>query len=240
MFVSKPRDFNRLAFTEGDPSLAPLSLPAAVMPQGLTLPAMGLILKRAEDIVVALTALILLSPLILVTVILIRATSSGPAFFRQERVGLHGQRFTMLKFRTMYSEPEQWQGNLRQATRNDARVTRIGGLLRRTSFDEVPQFITVLAGHMSVVGPRPHAPGTCAGGKPFEHITHQYTARHCVKPGMTGLAQIRGWRGETDTEEKLLRRLDSDLEYIANWSVLADLAIMWRTIGAVSRMRNAY
>ena len=111
----------------------------------------------------------------------------------------------MLKFRTMRHDAEG-PGSCPQATRQDPRVTRIGALLRRTSFDELPQLLNVLAGSMSLVGPRPHAPGTCAAGRPFEAITHRYAARHSVKPGMTGLAQVRGWRGETDTEEKLLRR----------------------------------
>jgi lipopolysaccharide/colanic/teichoic acid biosynthesis glycosyltransferase len=132
--------------------------------------------------------------------------------------------------------PVSW----RQATRGDSRVTRIGAFLRRTSFDELPQLLNVLTGSMSMVGPRPHAPGTCAAGRPFEHVTHHYAARHCVKPGLTELAQVRGWRGETDTEEKLLRRLDSDFEYIAAPGVGADLLILCRTIVSVARMLNAY
>ena len=123
---------------------------------------------------------------------------------------------------------------------DDPRVTWFGALLRRSSFDEVPQFLNVLAGSMSVVGPRPHAPGTCVGRRPFETITSRYAARHSVKPGMTGLAQVRGWRGETDTEDKLMRRLESDLEYIATRSPGGDLLIIGRTIVEVLRMRNAY
>ena len=128
----------------------------------------------------------------------------------------------------------------RQATRDDPRVTRLGRFLRRTSFDELPQLLNVLSGEMSLVGPRPHAPGTCAAGRPFETITDRYAQRHCVKPGMTGLAQVRGWRGETDTVEKLLHRVDSDLEYIAMWSLRRDLAIIVRTAVTVLLMRNAY
>jgi lipopolysaccharide/colanic/teichoic acid biosynthesis glycosyltransferase len=131
-------------------------------------------------------------------------------------------------------------GSCPQATRHDPRVTRIGALLRHTSCDELPQLLNVLAGSMSLVGPRPHAPGTCVGGRPFEAISHRYPDRHYAKPGMTGLAQIRGWRGETDTEEKLLRRLDSDLEYIATWSLSSDLKIIFSTIATVLRMPNAY
>jgi polysaccharide biosynthesis protein PslA len=119
-------------------------------------------------------------------------------------------------------------------------VTRVGAWLRHTSADELPQLLNVLMGSMSLVGPRPHAPGTCVGGRPFEAVSHRYAARHRIKPGMTGLAQIRGWRGETDTVVKLLRRIDSDLEYIETWSLGTDLRIIGRTIATVLRMPNAY
>ncbi len=237
MFVFRPRSFDRFAFTDGDGALRPISFASPLSHPDVPLP--GGLAKRIEDIVVAATALVLLAPVMLLAAALIRLTSPGPALFRQERIGLNGQRFVMLKFRTMRHDarcPAGW----RQATRRDPRVTWIGALLRRTSFDEVPQFFNVLAGTMAIVGPRPHAPGSCAAGRPFEHISRRYAARHCVKPGMTGLAQVRGWRGETDTEEKLLRRLDSDLEYIGHWSLGRDLLIMCRTVGTVARMRNAY
>jgi lipopolysaccharide/colanic/teichoic acid biosynthesis glycosyltransferase len=116
----------------------------------------------------------------------------------------------------------------------------MGRWMRRYSVDELPQLINIWRGDMSVVGPRPHAPGTRAGGHLFEEVTSCYDARHLVKPGLTGLAQVRGWRGETDTEEKLLRRIDSDFEYIAHWSVRLDLAIIWRTACSVLRNSNAY
>jgi lipopolysaccharide/colanic/teichoic acid biosynthesis glycosyltransferase len=131
-------------------------------------------------------------------------------------------------------------GQLIQARRNDIRITRVGRVLRRSSLDELPQLFNVLRGEMSFVGPRPHAPGTCAGGKPFELVTPHYPARHRVKPGLTGLAQVRGWRGETETEEKLLRRLESDLEYINNWSLWLDLEILARTFRPLLAMQNAY
>jgi polysaccharide biosynthesis protein PslA len=169
----------------------------------------------------------------------IRLTSKGPALFKQERIGLHGKRFVMLKFRTMHDAPVI-PGSCPQATRHDPRVTRVGALLRHTSCDELPQLLNVLEGAMSLVGPRPHAPGTCVSGRPFEAISHRYSDRHRAKPGMTGLAQLRGWRGETDTEEKLLRRLDSDLEYIATWSLASDLWIIGGTIATVLHMPNAY
>lgn len=195
--------------------------------------------KRAADITLAFAALALLGPLALVFAALIRLDSRGPVLFRQSRIGRDGVPFELLKFRTMYHDPNA-ADDCRQATRNDPRVTRIGSLLRRASLDEIPQFINVLRGDMSVVGPRPHAPGTRAGDRRFEDVTHRYAARHLVRPGMTGLAQIRGWRGETDTEEKLLRRVDCDLEYIATWSLRLDLIILWRTIFSVLHMRNAY
>lgn len=196
-------------------------------------------IKRTIDIVLALAGLMILGIPMLLIAAAIRLTSKGPALFRQERIGLNGQRFVMLKFRTMHHCQKE-PGSFLQARRHDPRVTRVGALLRHTSLDEVPQFLNVLAGTMSLVGPRPHAPGTCAGGRPFEAVTEHYATRHCVKPGMTGLAQIRGWRGETDTEEKLLRRIDSDLEYIATWSLSRDLLILWHTIFGVLRMPNAY
>jgi lipopolysaccharide/colanic/teichoic acid biosynthesis glycosyltransferase len=194
--------------------------------------------KRAEDIVLALAILALMAIPMLLIAAAIRLTSRGPAMFSQERIGLNGQPFRMLKFRTMRHHAEALP--CRQATRHDPRVTGTGALLRRTSCDELPQLFNVLAGSMSLVGPRPHAPGTCAGGRPFEAVTARYAARHRVKPGMTGLAQVRGWRGETDTEEKLLRRVDSDLEYIVTRSTGRDLLILCRTLVEVLRMRNAY
>ena len=196
-------------------------------------------IKRMMDVVLALLGLLITSLPMLAIAAAIRLSSKGPVLFRQERIGLNGRRFVMLKFRTMrHGQAEE--GSFLQATRHDPRVTRIGGWLRNKSFDELPQFLNVLAGQMSVVGPRPHAPGTCAAGRPFEAITVNYAARHCVKPGMTGLAQIRGWRGETDTEEKLLHRIDSDLEYIATWSPSRDLQILWQTVVCVLRSPNAY
>jgi lipopolysaccharide/colanic/teichoic acid biosynthesis glycosyltransferase len=195
-------------------------------------------IKRGLDILLGLAALGVLAVPMLLAAAAIRLTSRGPAVFSQERIGLHGRPFRMLKFRTMQSHAEG--SPCRQATRDDPRVTWLGAWLRRTSFDELPQLFNVLVGSMSLVGPRPHAPGTCAAGRPFEVITSRYSARHSVKPGMTGLAQIRGLRGETDTEEKLIRRVDSDLEYIATCGPGRDLLILGRTIVEVLRMRNAW
>ena len=235
MSALRPPRFESLAYSSGWLSPAPISFrePAGANRQR------DAVIKRTADIVMALALLSLVALPMLLVAAVIRLTSPGPALFRQQRIGLNGQRFTMLKFRTMrhIAEPA---GTCRQATRNDDRITGFGVWLRRSSFDELPQFLNVLAGSMSLVGPRPHAPGTCAAGRPFEAIARDYAARHCVKPGMTGLAQVRGLRGETDTEEKLLRRVDSDLEYIATWSLTRDLLIICRTIVTVLRMMNAY
>ena len=195
--------------------------------------------KRLIDIIVSLLLLTLNAPLLLLVAIAIKLDSPGPVLFRQRRIGLGNHPFELLKFRTMHHGPPD-DGRLRQTRPHDPRVTRVGALLRRTSFDELPQLWHVLRGDMSLVGPRPHAPGTCAGATPFEQVSARYQWRHQVLPGITGLAQVRGWRGQTDTEEKLLYRLDSDLEYIATWSLWLDCVILARTVAAVLHMRNAY
>jgi len=195
--------------------------------------------KRLLDILIALTALALLSVPLLVAALAIKLDTPGPILFRQRRIGLLGRNFELWKLRTMHRQPEQ-PGPLRQASPEDPRITRVGARLRRLSLDEAPQFVQVLRGEMSVVGPRPHAPGTCAGGVPFERLSERYALRHRVRPGITGLAQVRGWRGQTDTPDKLLHRLDSDLEYIATWSLILDLKILARTVVCVLSMRNAW
>ena len=213
--------------------------PALFLVPAWRLDAKARLFKRLLDIVGATAALLLLLPVMLSVMIAVRLESPGPVLFRQARTGLHGRPFTLLKFRTMRHVPHSAEP-LRQATLGDPRVTRVGRWLRRHSIDELPQLINVLLGEMSIVGPRPHAPGTRAAGRLFEDVSTSYAARHCVKPGMTGLAQIRGWRGETDTEEKLLRRIESDLEYIATWSPGLDIRIIWRTAGSVLGGRNAW
>lgn len=195
--------------------------------------------KRTMDIVLALLLIAVLSVPMFLVAIVIRLESPGPTLFPQRRIGRDNVGFIMWKFRTMYHHPPE-EGRLDQVTKHDKRITQIGALLRRTSIDEVPQLFNILRGDMSFVGPRPHAPGTRAGGKPFELVTPHYRARHRVKPGLTGLAQIRGWRGETETEEKLLRRVESDLEYIDNWSLWLDLRILCQTAAPVLAMQNAY
>ena len=239
-YATRDRTFDEFLTSRERISVAtPVWQPRLVLAPAWRLDARSRLFKRLLDVAVASFCLVLLAIPALFLMAAIRVESRGPALFRQQRVGLHGVLFTMYKFRSM-QQSNDIPGVLRQATREDPRVTRIGAWMRRYSLDEVPQLLNVLRGDMSAVGPRPHAPGTRAGGRLFEEVTHRYTARHCVKPGMTGLAQVRGWRGETDTEEKLLRRIDCDLEYIATWSARLDLSIIGRTAGTVLRAHNAY
>ncbi|WP_158292130.1 exopolysaccharide biosynthesis polyprenyl glycosylphosphotransferase [Paracraurococcus ruber] len=196
------------------------------------------VVKTIEDYVLALLALAVAGVPMALIALAVRLDSPGPALFRQRRTGFNNRDFYVLKFRTMYhdaADPTVRQ----QVLHGDKRVTRVGGILRRTSLDELPQIFNVLKGEMSFIGPRPHAPGTRAGGRPFEEVMARYAARHRVKPGLTGLAQVRGWRGPTETEDKLIRRVESDLEYIETWSPWLDLMILVRTLLAVARMRNA-
>ncbi len=194
--------------------------------------------KRVEDMILTPVLLVLLAVPLVLFAPLIRLESPGPAQFCQRPVGLDGTSFVMWKFRTMQCHREP-NGTLRQKRRDDPRVTRVGAWLRRLSLAELPQLLNVLRGEMSLVGPRPHAPGTCAGGRPFEQISLRCAARHRMRPGITGHAQVRGSRGETETEDKLLRRVDSDLEYIETWSLWLDPKILLRTATVVLCMRNA-
>ena len=192
--------------------------------------------KRLMDVAVSLGALVALSPLLLAIALAVKATSPGPVLFRQRRYGLDGQEIVVYKFRTMTVMEDG--AVVRQATRNDQRLTRIGGFLRRTSLDELPQFLNVLQGRMSVVGPRPHA---VAHNETYRRIIRGYMIRHKVKPGITGWAQVNGARGETDTLEKMERRVELDLEYLRRWSLRLDLLIVLRTFLMVFRRDgNAY
>lgn len=195
--------------------------------------------KTVEDYALALGALAVAAVPMALIALAVRLDSPGPVLFRQRRTGFNGRDFFVFKFRTMYHEHADHEVQ-RQVQEGDPRVTRVGAILRRTSLDELPQIFNVLRGDMSFIGPRPHAPGTRAGGKLFEEVTDRYAARHRVKPGLTGLAQVRGYRGQTDTEEKLLLRVESDLEYIEKWSLWLDVVIVLRTLLAVARMRNAH
>lgn len=183
--------------------------------------------KRAFDIAGAACALILCAPVLLACAVLVRASGPGPIVFRQLRTGAHGRPFTVLKFRTMTHRPGC---AFAPAVRDDPRVTKIGRFLRKTGMDEFLQLFNVLRGDMSLVGPRPHAPETLVQGVPFENAVHLYRARHRVRPGITGLAQIRGQRGETSAVAMLDQRLASDLGYIRSWSIWLDIAILLRTI----------
>jgi Undecaprenyl-phosphate glucose phosphotransferase len=195
--------------------------------------------KRVEDMVLSSLALLLLSPLMLTIALAIKLDSRGPVFFWQNRYGYNNRMIKVCKFRSMYHHQSDATAE-QQTTRGDARVTRVGRFIRKTSLDELPQLFNVIAGSMSMVGPRPHATATKAAGILFEQAVKEYTSRHRVKPGITGLAQINGYRGETDTVEKIEKRVEFDLEYIENWSVWFDIYILLRTVPAVLFTREAY
>jgi Undecaprenyl-phosphate glucose phosphotransferase len=180
------------------------------------------VLKRAIDVVICSIALVGLAPLMLLIAFLIRATSSGPAVFRQERMGLDGKRFHAWKFRSMYDQAERETGPV-WAREDDPRCTPLGKLLRKSSLDEIPQLWNVLSGDMSLVGPRPERPFFV---EQFKHRIPQYMLRHKVKAGLTGWAQVNGWRGNTSLE----KRIEYDLYYIENWSVSLDFKILWLTL----------
>ena len=197
------------------------------------------IAKTVEDKVLTVLILIAVSPLMLLAALMIRLDSPGPILFRQPREGFNNSTFHCFKFRTMLHDQLEFK-DITQASREDPRITRVGRILRRTSIDELPQLFNVLLGNMALVGPRPHAASTRAGGRLFSDVVQSYAARHKVKPGITGWAQVCGWRGETDTEEKLIKRFEHDLYYIENWSIWLDLYILMRTVGAVLLPRNAF
>ena len=193
------------------------------------------LLKRASDIVLASTGLILLAPVMAVIGLGVKRSSPGPIIFRQRRYGLDGRPITVFKFRTM-SVVENGE-HIAQATRNDPRVTRFGAFLRRTSLDELPQLINVLRGTMSMVGPRPHA---VAHNELYRRLIKGYMVRHKVKPGITGWAQVNGCRGETDSVDKMQKRIEFDLEYLRRWTLGFDLLIVFKTAQIVLRRTNAY
>ena len=193
------------------------------------------LVKWFEDKVLAFFILLIISPLMLVIAIGVKMTSKGPVFFKQARHGRNGQIIHVLKFRSMYVHDEGSQ--VTQATKNDTRITPIGAFLRRTSLDELPQFINVLQGNMSIVGPRPHA---VAHNLHYRNTIDSYMRRHGVKPGITGWAQVNGLRGETDTLDKMERRVEADLHYINNWSLWLDLKIIVLTIFRGFTGGNAY
>jgi putative colanic acid biosysnthesis UDP-glucose lipid carrier transferase len=193
------------------------------------------LVKRLEDIVLSAAILVLIAPVLLAISIGVKMTSPGPAIFRQKRNGLDGDEITVYKFRSMRSMDNG--PVVKQATKDDPRITPFGAFLRKTSLDELPQFVNVLQGRMSIVGPRPHA---VAHNELYRKLIKAYMVRHKVKPGITGWAQVNGHRGETDTVEKMQARVEYDLEYLRNWSLGFDLQIVARTIKLVFFDRNAY
>ncbi|HEX2493364.1 MAG TPA: undecaprenyl-phosphate glucose phosphotransferase [Steroidobacter sp.] len=193
------------------------------------------VLKRASDIAFSCGLMLLLWPIMTAIAVGVRLSSPGPILFRQKRYGLYGEQIMVYKFRSM--TVCESDGEIVQARRNDARVTRFGAFLRRTSLDELPQLFNVLTGSMSLVGPRPHA---VHHNEEYRKVIDGYMRRHKVRPGITGWAQVNGLRGETDTVEKMQRRVEYDLEYLRNWSLQLDIAILLRTARIVWRDRNAY
>jgi lipopolysaccharide/colanic/teichoic acid biosynthesis glycosyltransferase len=196
------------------------------------------LVKRAFDLVIASLAVLLLSPLLLLIAALIKLETKGPVFFRQDRIGFSNRVFRIIKFRSMTVEGSDGHG-IRSASRDDDRITRIGRVIRSTSLDELPQLFNVLAGTMSIVGPRPHALGSRAEDKLFWEVDERYWHRHAAKPGLTGLAQVRGYRGATVVEDDLRNRLQADLEYLEAWSIWRDLKIIVLTFRVLIH-RNAF
>jgi putative colanic acid biosynthesis UDP-glucose lipid carrier transferase len=192
-------------------------------------------LKRLSDILLSFLILILISPLMLMVAIGVKLSSRGPVIFKQRRYGLDGKEIVVYKFRSMTTCDDGKE--IRQATRDDARITRFGAFIRKTSLDELPQFVNVLQGRMSIVGPRPHA---VAHNETYRKLTKGYMVRHKVKPGITGWAQVNGYRGETETVDKMEKRIEFDLEYLRNWSISMDLWIIVKTALLVVKDNSAY
>lgn len=195
--------------------------------------------KRVFDLVFASMAIVALFPLMIAAAIAIRLDSKGPVLFRQKRYGFNNEIIEILKFRSMYTEMSDPDAK-RVVTKGDPRVTRVGRFIRKTSIDELPQLFNVLAGTLSLVGPRPHAVNAHTNNTTWDDVVDGYFARHKVKPGVTGWAQINGWRGEVDTPEKIEKRVECDVYYIENWSILFDLKILLLTPFRLLNMENAY
>lgn len=193
------------------------------------------VLKRASDIVLSLLILLLIFPIMLVIGVMVKLDSPGPVIFKQRRYGLDGEQILVYKFRSMAVTEDG--GTIQQARKNDMRITRLGAFLRKTSLDELPQFINVLQGRMSIVGPRPHA---VAHNEMYRSLIKGYMVRHKVRPGITGWAQVNGQRGETDTLDKMQSRIDCDLDYLRNWSLQLDFFIILKTIRLVFKDSAAY
>ncbi|MBU2532424.1 MAG: undecaprenyl-phosphate glucose phosphotransferase [Alphaproteobacteria bacterium] len=196
-------------------------------------------IKNVEDRLIGLGLLLLAAPVMALVALAVKLESRGPVLFRQKRLGFNNEPIEVLKFRSMYTDMSDARAD-KLVTRCDPRVTRIGRIIRKTSLDELPQLFNVLRGDMSIVGPRPHALAAKAGDALYHDAVRSYFARHKVKPGITGWAQVNGWRGETDTLEKIERRVEHDMHYINNWSVLFDLYIIAMTPISLIGGKNAY
>jgi putative colanic acid biosynthesis UDP-glucose lipid carrier transferase len=198
------------------------------------------LLKRSFDLVSGLILLALFSPVMIAVALAVKLTSRGPVFFRQKRYGLDGREIRVWKFRSMRTETCQVGSagtTVQQATKGDSRITPVGAFIRKTSLDELPQLFNVIGGSMSLVGPRPHA---TAHNEQYRTLIDGYMLRHKVKPGITGLAQVMGFRGETDTLDKMEGRVRYDHEYIRTWSFTMDVEILFRTLWVVLGQKNAY
>jgi Undecaprenyl-phosphate glucose phosphotransferase len=196
-------------------------------------------MKDTLDRAIALAAIIVLLPVMLIVALAVRLESKGPVIFRQKRFGFNNELVQVFKFRSMYTDMSDASAN-KLVTKGDPRVTKVGRIIRKTSLDELPQLFNVLQGQLSLVGPRPHATQAKAAGTLYDEVIDGYFARHKVKPGITGWAQINGWRGETDTHEKLEQRVKHDLDYIDRWSLGLDLYILAKTPMALLKSENAY
>ena len=199
----------------------------------------GNISKWLFDKIVGTAALVLLAPVMALVALAVKLDSKGPALFRQKRYGFNNELIEVYKFRSMFTDRCDAAAS-KLVTKDDPRVTRIGRIIRKTSLDELPQLLNVFKGDLSLVGPRPHAVQAKAGTQLYDDVVDGYFARHKVKPGITGWAQINGWRGETDTEEKIQKRVEHDLYYIENWSVFFDLYILLKTPVSLLKSENAY
>lgn len=195
--------------------------------------------KWLFDKIIGMIALTFLAPVMALVALAVKAESKGPVLFRQKRYGFNNELIEVFKFRSMYIDQCDHEA-IKLVTRNDTRVTRVGRFIRKSSLDELPQLFNVILGDMSLVGPRPHAMQTKVDTQLLDQVVDRYYARHKVKPGITGWAQINGWRGETDTEEKIQKRVDCDLYYIENWSVFLDLYILLKTPYSLLNTKNAY
>jgi Undecaprenyl-phosphate glucose phosphotransferase len=197
------------------------------------------VVKAAEDRILGAIMLLLLAPVMLLVALLVKLDSPGPVLFKQHRYGYNNRLIKVFKFRSMRQDAAD--ANAERLVRpGDNRVTRLGAFLRKSSLDELPQLLNVLRGEMSLVGPRPHALRAKADTRLYEEVVEEYASRHRVKPGITGWAQVKGWRGVTDTEDKIRERVAHDLYYIDNWSVLFDLKILAMTVIAVVKTQNAH